>query len=127
MAESRDLARAVGSADGEWFVPVAREQKREAVGETLSTLVGKVFSPTVFLYDNYPGGVGLSEPLFAERALIVADAYRLVDECACKWGCPACVGPILQADEAALNSSKAHAVRVLRLLSERLPAQLSVH
>jgi len=121
MAESRDLSKAVGSADGEWFVPLTREAKADSAA-TLSTLKSAVFSPTVFLYDNYPGGVGLSEPLFAERAAIVADAWGLVAGCACVHGCPACVGPILHADESAVLSMKASALVVLKLLADAAPA-----
>lgn len=121
MAESRDLSKAVGSADGEWFVPLARERQRNGAPDQLSTLKSPVFSPTVFLYDNYPGGVGLSEPLFVERQQIVADALALVQGCVCKFGCPACVGPVLQADESNPLSMKASAARVLGLLDASGP------
>jgi len=50
-------------------------------------------SPTVFLYDNYPGGIGFSEPLFAMHDALVDKTRELIDGCPCDSGCPSCVGP----------------------------------
>src|SRR5690606_40476022 len=52
------------------------------------------FNPTVFLYDNYSGGIGLSEPLFRLAPQLVREAIELVQGCECTSGCPACVGPV---------------------------------
>ena len=71
---------------------------------------------SVFLYDNFPGGVGLSEPLWRRQTELLARASELVAACDCSSGCPACVGPILAADEGRENSPKALALRVLALL-----------
>jgi DEAD/DEAH box helicase domain-containing protein len=49
--------------------------------------------PTVFLYDNYPGGIGLSEPLFGMHGELLAQTRELIDTCPCESGCPSCVGP----------------------------------
>jgi len=49
--------------------------------------------PTIFLYDRYPGGVGLADRLFDVKQEILQAALQRVDECACKDGCPSCVGP----------------------------------
>ncbi|MEI6243644.1 MAG: DEAD/DEAH box helicase [Acidobacteriota bacterium] len=48
---------------------------------------------TIFLYDNYPGGIGFSEPLFAMHDELLARTKELIDECPCQSGCPSCVGP----------------------------------
>ena len=45
------------------------------------------FTPTLFLYDNYPGGIGISAPLFEHQAAIVAGARQLVTDCECAHGC----------------------------------------
>ena len=77
------------------------------------------FTPTLFLYDNYPGGVGLSLPLFERREELRRQAVSLIEACPCSAGCPACVGPILAATEALVESSpKATGLAVLRLLGE---------
>ncbi len=54
---------------------------------------GVVGDPILFLYEHVPGGTGLAERIFAMRADLFARAKRLVETCACKSGCPACVGP----------------------------------
>ena len=52
--------------------------------------------PTIFIYDNYPGGIGFSEPLFGLHDRLLADTRALIEGCRCESGCPACVGPIGQ-------------------------------
>jgi DEAD/DEAH box helicase domain-containing protein len=79
-------------------------------------LEGERFLPTVYLYDNYPGGVGLSEPLWKRQGELVARARELVSGCDCRGGCPACVGPVLAIDEDADVTPRALALRVLGLL-----------
>jgi len=49
--------------------------------------------PTVFIYDNYPGGVGFSDKLFELHDEIFDMAEKLVVNCECESGCPSCVGP----------------------------------
>ena len=50
--------------------------------------------PTLILYDNCPGGVGLSEKAFRMRNALLTHALTLVHDCDCEAGCPSCVGPI---------------------------------
>jgi DEAD/DEAH box helicase domain-containing protein len=47
--------------------------------------------PTIFIYDGYPGGVGISRRGFELFDRLVADAATLVGECPCADGCPSCV------------------------------------
>ena len=51
-------------------------------------------SPRIFIYDNYPGGIGFSAPLFDMHDDLLARARRLIAECDCENGCPGCVGPV---------------------------------
>lgn len=55
---------------------------------------GVASDPRIFLYDNYPGGIGFSEPLFTMHDRLVADTRALIAGCACEIGCPSCVGPL---------------------------------
>jgi DEAD/DEAH box helicase domain-containing protein len=48
--------------------------------------------PTVFLYDHYPGGIGLAEDVFKRFDEIKNAAKNLIQKCSCKDGCPACIG-----------------------------------
>ena len=47
----------------------------------------------LYIYDKYPGGTGLAESLAGKAAELFAHAYRAVEHCPCKDGCPSCVGP----------------------------------
>jgi DEAD/DEAH box helicase domain-containing protein len=51
------------------------------------------YEPQVFLYDNYPGGIGLSEPLFRLHDRLLSESRALIEACGCLDGCPSCVGP----------------------------------
>ncbi|MBZ4038129.1 DEAD/DEAH box helicase [Novilysobacter selenitireducens] len=129
MADARDLQKAVGNGDGAWFATAdakGRGQLRGVKGgntlvpggaddETLESC--RHFVPTVYLYDNFPGGVGLSEPLWTRQEELVRRAAELVERCDCRAGCPACVGPVLAADEGREEATpKSLALRVLGLL-----------
>jgi DEAD/DEAH box helicase domain-containing protein len=79
--------------------------------------------PRVFVYDNYPGGIGFSEPLFAMQAELVARTRELIAGCDCEHGCPTCVGPLGNTGPLA----KVVALRILdRLTTSEAPAPLDV-
>ncbi|MFA9559638.1 DEAD/DEAH box helicase [Evansella sp. AB-rgal1] len=48
--------------------------------------------PTVFLYDRYPGGIGLSESVYKQMDNILSDALNYIQQCPCESGCPSCIG-----------------------------------
>ncbi|MCA0757954.1 DEAD/DEAH box helicase [Paenibacillus sp. N4] len=50
--------------------------------------------PTIYFYDRYPGGIGLSERLFEVHDELLQQAKSHIRSCSCLSGCPACVGPI---------------------------------
>jgi DEAD/DEAH box helicase domain-containing protein len=74
------------------------------VGETVSeAAVGsggrdrggarQIFEPNIFIYDNFPSGIGLSQPLYDMHDRILRETARLIRSCPCQDGCPSCVGP----------------------------------
>jgi DEAD/DEAH box helicase domain-containing protein len=79
------------------------------------------FEPNLFLYDNYPGGIGQSAPLFKLAPRLLGGAATLLAACPCDSGCPSCVGPIGEVGE----RGKEVAGRILRELVE--PAGLRAH
>lgn len=120
MADSADLQKAVGSGDGAWFASAdgrGRGQLRGLDGSAVDVERQDRFVPTVYLYDNYPGGMGQSEPLWRRQRELVTRARELVAACDCRAGCPACVGPVLAAHEtaqaAADTTPRALALKVL--------------
>ncbi|MBS4194464.1 DEAD/DEAH box helicase [Bacillus sp. FJAT-49870] len=48
--------------------------------------------PTIFIYDQYPGGVGISDKVYEMMPIILEEAKNLVAHCPCDDGCPSCIG-----------------------------------
>lgn len=67
--------------------------------------------PTIFLYDRYPGGVGLSDKVYTMMDQLLAEAYGMIGDCSCESGCPSCIGM-----EATGDTAKQDALKLLRLL-----------
>jgi len=72
-------------------------------------------NPRVFVYDNYPGGIGFSQPLYRMHGELLDGVHRLISECECENGCPGCVGPVGQTGPQA----KAAALAILDLMLVR--------
>jgi DEAD/DEAH box helicase domain-containing protein len=87
MCDRQDIGISIGGEDGgeDGAAPgLARAGRLEALPNV----------PRVYVYDNYPGGIGFSEPLFGMHDALVARTRELIAGCACEHGCPACVGPL---------------------------------
>ncbi|MFN7984891.1 MAG: DEAD/DEAH box helicase [Vicinamibacterales bacterium] len=69
-------------------------------------------SPRIFIYDNYPGGIGFSAPLYRMHEELLTATQKLIAECPCESGCPGCVGPVGNTGPLA----KTAALRILDLL-----------
>jgi DEAD/DEAH box helicase domain-containing protein len=80
----------------------------EDISESAAT-----FEPDLFLFDNYPGGIGQSQPLFQLHSKLLAGALDVLQRCQCDAGCPACVGPIGEVGE----TGKQATLRLLRELN----------
>jgi DEAD/DEAH box helicase domain-containing protein len=74
----------------------------------------KAFEPNLYLYDNYPGGIGQSAPLFRLAPRLLDGASKLLAACPCESGCPSCVGPSGETGE----RGKEVAARILAALCE---------
>jgi DEAD/DEAH box helicase domain-containing protein len=57
-------------------------------------LQGETFTPTIYLYDNQPGGIGLAERIFEVLPELLARGLETLEACGCRSGCPSCVGPV---------------------------------
>ena len=49
--------------------------------------------PCLYVYDNYPGGTGLSEGFLRNVEDILRACLEIVERCPCGDGCPSCIGP----------------------------------
>ncbi len=81
MCDRRDLGLSIGAGD-----------EGPAVGQGMSQQ--DLDEPRIFIYDNYPGGIGFSEPLFGMHDALITETRRLIAGCECDHGCPTCVGPV---------------------------------
>lgn len=72
------------------------KQDLGVVVEVRSVYDGK---PSIYLYDSYPGGVGLAEKAFRMLPEILRACLDLISSCPCTRGCPGCVGPEQQVGE----------------------------
>jgi DEAD/DEAH box helicase domain-containing protein len=106
MCDTHDLGLSVDGASLEGGRRLGGTARGEAPAELAS-------EPMIFLYDNYPGGIGLSEPLYAMHDALIAQTRALVEGCPCESGCPSCVGP--EGDTGPL--AKAVACQLLQLLT----------
>lgn len=70
--------------------------------------------PTVILYDNYPGGIGLAHKAFAMRQMLLEKALQIAADCTCAQGCPSCTGPVGEIGENGKRTAMA-------LLKELIP------
>lgn len=61
--------------------------------------------PAIFLWDRYPGGIGLARKLFSSESQVLAASLAMARECRCEHGCPACIGA--QVDRTGGNARKA--------------------
>jgi DEAD/DEAH box helicase domain-containing protein len=118
MCDAANLGRSVGDRSANWFAQASREglgfYSASVEAEVVSPEQLGCFDPTIFLYDNYPGGVGFSEVLFEHHSELLAQTRQVVGACKCRSGCPSCVGPVDELGKA----TKQHALEILALLVE---------
>lgn len=49
--------------------------------------------PVIAIYDQFPGGIGLSAALFEKLNIVLRHSFQVLNNCPCSQGCPSCVGP----------------------------------
>ncbi len=64
---------------------------RRDIGGLSTPLHPHTDQSTIFIYDGYPGGVGLSKSGFERIDNLVQETHDLLSDCPCESGCPACV------------------------------------
>jgi DEAD/DEAH box helicase domain-containing protein len=93
MCDRHDLGIAVGD-NGQGDARVERGLRLVSTRGAPLPATGQDYEPNVFIYDNYPGGIGLSEPLYHLHGRLLAESRGLIASCSCRDGCPSCVGPV---------------------------------
>ncbi|MBI4475840.1 MAG: DUF1998 domain-containing protein [Acidobacteria bacterium] len=103
MCDAHDIGLSIGGQDSSPLDP------RESVS---TQLIGA--EPRIFVYDNYPGGIGFSRPLYEMANDLLHHTRELIAQCPCDSGCPSCVGPIGHTGALA----KSVALRILELVTK---------
>jgi len=140
MCDVRDLDRCVGDRAAEWFARADRDtrgrytfadgpekddnsenwlrigESSPEIGEGLDRLAR--FEPTLFLYDNYPGGMGFSAQIYDIFPQLLQGCVDMLGSCSCDDGCPGCVGPPQEVGE----SARAVALAIARAVQGALEA-----
>jgi DEAD/DEAH box helicase domain-containing protein len=96
MCDRSDIGVAIGD-NSQGTASVERGFRRpaeKAANSSALAEMGPAYEPNIFIYDNYPGGIGFSEPLFRLHPTLLREARQLIEGCPCSDGCPSCVGPI---------------------------------
>ncbi len=65
---------------------------------------------TIFLYDHYPGGIGLAEAMYKNFEQVRESAKNMIEKCPCESGCPSCIGM-----EIDLKNAKSKCIQLLEL------------
>lgn len=60
--------------------------------------------PTIFIYDHYPGGIGLAEEVYKRFDEMKEAAKNLIKKCPCNDGCPSCIGNEIEGIKAKARS-----------------------
>jgi len=64
---------------------------RNDVGGISYPLHPQLRCPAIFIYDGYPGGVGLARQVFGRIRELLAVSRQTIARCPCSVGCPSCV------------------------------------
>jgi DEAD/DEAH box helicase domain-containing protein len=108
LCDIRDLGSWLGdTTPAETGAVATRESAKQRL------MSAERFNPTIYLYDSHAGGIGLAERVFDVLPDLLARGLEVLEACACRWGCPSCVGPVNEVGRRA----KATAAALLRALT----------
>lgn len=101
------------------MLPLFAMCDRWDIGGMSTSLHPDTGSATIFIYDAYPGGVGIAARGYEQAALHLRTSREMVRSCRCQEGCPSCIhSPKCGNGNEPLN--KQAAVRLFALVEEDL-------
>jgi DEAD/DEAH box helicase domain-containing protein len=102
MCDSKDLG--VSVQDNTTQTEINVQQKKASPLFTEASQFDQ-FEPNIFIYDNYPNGIGFSETLFEKTDHLLQQIIAAIESCPCERGCPSCVGPPIRSDNHTKNAA----------------------
>jgi DEAD/DEAH box helicase domain-containing protein len=123
MCDLHDVGVSIGdNTSGEPVRQLTPQARAAAQGaDEMPVVMDPDFEPNIFIYDNYPGGIGLSPSLFALESKLLEHALRTLEACPCRDGCPSCVGATNESGRDAKQVARAILQGLLGLESPRSP------
>jgi DEAD/DEAH box helicase domain-containing protein len=106
------------------LLPLVASCDRGDIGGVSMAVGPESGTPTIFVYDGYPGGAGFSDRGYRRIVTWWGATAAAIEACECPWGCPSCVqSPKCGNGNDPLD--KGGAVLVLRLVLDELARQAS--
>ena len=103
------------------LLPLVASCDRGDIGGVSTAIGPETGTPTIFVYDGYPGGAGFADRGYRQLSTWWGATAAAIEACECPMGCPSCVqSPKCGNGNDPLD--KAGAVRVLRLVLGELAA-----
>ena len=93
MCDLHDIGLSIGDNSTGKSVPPRNIPLKIQRDEEQPDFTDTAFEPNIFIYDNFPGGIGLSPSLFELDKDLLEHCQKTIVACPCKEGCPSCVGP----------------------------------
>jgi DEAD/DEAH box helicase domain-containing protein len=93
MCDIHDVGVSIGDNLTGETIPPRNIPLRIATFDENPSFLEPDFEPNIFIYDNYPGGIGLSPALFDLEKRLLQHGLQTITRCPCQEGCPSCVGP----------------------------------
>lgn len=112
MCDLRDVGVSVGDNSTGKSVPPRDIRQNTSHKEDKDIFSDIDFEPNIFIFDNFPGGIGLSPSLFDLEKELLKQCLKTIAACPCKEGCPSCVGPVKESGKQA----KEVALEILRII-----------
>ncbi len=97
--------------------PIFAMCDRWDIGGLSTPLHPDTSNPTIFIYDGFEGGIGISETLYTNIKPLFEKTLELIDKCECKDGCPSCIYSPKCGNENKPLDKKAASIILERLLS----------
>lgn len=93
MCDLHDIGVSIGDNSTGKSIPPRDIRPKTVEREEVVNFADAEFEPNIFIYDNYPGGIGLSPSLFDLEGELLDRCLKTIKSCPCSEGCPSCVGP----------------------------------
>ena len=99
------------------MAPIFAMCDRWDIGGMSTPLHPDTGNPTIFIYDGFEGGIGISENLYQNIKPLFEKTLGLIDNCECKDGCPSCIYSPKCGNENKPLDKKAASIILHRILS----------